>query len=57
MGGEAELYTFGPPVEGSMVRYGADWGAQKVTATASTLDFKFYNIAGAQIDDYRISKP
>ena len=57
MGGEAELYTFGQPVQGSMVRYGADWGAQKVTATASTLDFKFYNILGALIDEYQVSKP
>jgi hypothetical protein len=54
MGGEQDLYTFGTPVPGSMVRYGADWGAQKVVATDTSLTFEFYNIAGVLIDRYQV---
>lgn len=50
--GGASRYQFGKPVKGSAVRYRKSWGAQQVTATASTLTFKFYNTAGKRIDRY-----
>lgn len=50
--GGANRYQFGKPVRGSAVRYRSSWGAQQVTATATTLTFKFYNIAGKRIDRY-----
>ena len=53
--GGAGRYRFDTPVIGSTARYCDDWGAQKVTATDSTLDFEFYNVSGALIDNYRLS--
>jgi hypothetical protein len=55
--GGAKRYLFGKPVSGSKLRYRADWGAQKVTATDTTLDFRFLNVRGTVIDHYRLSTP
>ena len=49
-------YAFGDPVAGSAERYTADWGAQIVTATATSLDFGFYNTRGELIDRWRLER-
>jgi hypothetical protein len=48
--GGASRYSFGKPVEGSRARYRADWGAQRVTVTADTLIFEFWDTAGRLVD-------
>lgn len=53
--GGAPRYAFGPPVRGSAVRYNADWGAQKVTISDTSLTFAFYNVGGGLIDTYTLS--
>jgi hypothetical protein len=53
--GGAPRYAFGTPVAGSKVRYDADWGAQRVTVTPTTLTFAFYNVAGTLVDTYTLS--
>jgi hypothetical protein len=55
--GGAERYMFGTPVQGSQRRYNASWGAQKVTVTAHTMTFEFFNIAGERIDRYVVRQP
>lgn len=52
--GGASRYGFGVPVEGSQARYNADWGAMRVTATESTLDFEFVSLAGQVQDTYHL---
>jgi tartrate-resistant acid phosphatase type 5 len=52
--GGRSLYTFGIPVQGSEVRYSADYGAQLVTATDDSMVLAFYSRAGALIDRYVI---
>jgi tartrate-resistant acid phosphatase type 5 len=54
-GGNGTLYGFNTPVAGSQVRYNSNWGAQRVTATATSMTFEFINRAGAIIDTYTIS--
>lgn len=53
--GGASKYSFGSPIAGSVVRYNADYGAQLVEATATTLTFKFYTRTGALIDTYTLT--
>ena len=54
--GGAPRYTFSTTtVRGSAVRYRANWGAQKVTVTDRTLEFRFYSAAGALRDTYRLA--
>jgi hypothetical protein len=48
-------YAFRKSVAGSAVRYGADFGAQKVTATPTELDFGFYNTGGQLIDSWTLT--
>lgn len=48
--GGGDLYAFSLPVIGSQVRYNADYGAQKVTATCDELRLEFWNRAGGLID-------
>ena len=48
--GGAGRYSFGTPVQGSVVRYNAGWGAQKVTATDKSLHFQFINTGGVVVD-------
>jgi hypothetical protein len=54
--GGAGLYGFSTIVEGSEVRYNADYGAMLVTASADTITFEFYSITdgGTLIDTYTI---
>jgi tartrate-resistant acid phosphatase type 5 len=44
-----------PPVEGSAIRYNANYGALKVDANAHHLTFQFITIDGKVIDTYTIS--
>jgi hypothetical protein len=44
--GGASLYGFNTPVTGSVFRYNANYGAQKVTASDSAITFDFYSIDG-----------
>ena len=53
--GGAPRYAFGAPVAGSRVRYDADWGAQRVTVTPTTMTFAFSNIAGTLVDTFTLS--
>lgn len=53
--GGAQRHTFTTPLPDSAVRYDADWGAQKVTATPTNLRFDFYNVAGHVIDTYTLN--
>ena len=55
--GGAARYPMSTPVKGSAVRYRANWGAQRVTATESELQFDFYNVRGKLVDRYRLTKP
>ncbi len=52
--GGSERYNFTTPVAGSASRYNANWGAQKVTVSSTSLLFEFYDVAGALIDSYTI---
>jgi Calcineurin-like phosphoesterase len=49
------LYSFGPPVAGSLVRYNADHGALLVEATPSGATFKFINRSGAVVDTFVVA--
>jgi hypothetical protein len=49
-------YPFGPPVEGSVVRYNADVGAMLVEAEPQHISFSFITHTGALVDTYRLSK-
>jgi tartrate-resistant acid phosphatase type 5 len=55
LGGEGH-YDFARAVAGSKVRYCADVGAQKATATETNLDFEFYNRAGVMMDSFHLAK-
>ena len=48
------LYTFGPPIAGSQVRYNARHGAMRVTASRTTMIFEFMNIDGVTVDSFTI---
>lgn len=54
--GGAPRYTFATPVAGSRIRYQADWGAQRVTATATSLRFTFQDVSGKTIDSYLLTR-
>lgn len=55
--GGRSLYTFGVPVEGSVVRYNEDYGAMRVQATAAFLEFQFVSRGGVVIDTYTLNGP
>jgi hypothetical protein len=57
--GGRSLYGFGTPVAGSQVRYNADYGSMLVEASATSITFEFWSIAGGgtQIDTYTITAP
>ncbi|MFN3652465.1 MAG: metallophosphoesterase [Armatimonadota bacterium] len=44
------------PAEGSLVRYGADYGAQRVTAASDRITFEFFTRAGELIDSFTLWK-
>jgi len=54
LGGQGR-YDFAAPVAGSAIRYNADFGAQKVTASETALDFNFYNVRGQLIDGFQLT--
>jgi tartrate-resistant acid phosphatase type 5 len=54
--GGAQRYAFRKtPVSGSALRYRANWGAMRATATTATLTFEFYNVNGSRVDRYRLT--
>jgi len=53
--GGASRYEFGTPVPGSVVRYRANWGAQKVTVGEEGLRFEFYAVDGTLADSYTLT--
>jgi hypothetical protein len=55
--GGGGLYRFTAIVEGSVVRYNANYGAMLVTASADAVTFEFYSIAdgGTLVDTYAIT--
>ena len=52
--GGAARYGFATPVAGSALRYNANWGAQKVTASDTSLALEFYNVNGILVDSYHL---
>ncbi len=48
--GGKDLYSFRPPVSGSLVRYNQDYGAQLIAATAQCLNLSFFSRADTLID-------
>jgi tartrate-resistant acid phosphatase type 5 len=54
LGGKSK-YSTGSPVAGSVVRYNSDYGAQLVTATETSLTFKFYTRTGVLVDSYTLT--
>lgn len=53
--GGGAIYYFTTPVPGSQVRYNDDYGAMRVQATETTLQFEFINRSGELIDAYALS--
>lgn len=52
--GGASRYHFGKPLKGSRVRYRSNWGAQRVTVTATSMKFEFFSISGKKVDAYTV---
>jgi hypothetical protein len=52
--GGASQYTFGTPVNGSVIRYRDKHGAMLLTATETMLTFTFVTVDGEVIDTYAI---
>jgi tartrate-resistant acid phosphatase type 5 len=48
--GGKDLYPFGPPEAGSLVRYNQDYGAQLINATTQCLNLTFFSRANELID-------
>jgi tartrate-resistant acid phosphatase type 5 len=51
LGGDTR-YAFGTPVQGSEVRFAKDWGAQRVSVTATAATFEFVDTRGEPVDTY-----
>jgi hypothetical protein len=54
--GGKDLYSFGPPEMGSLVRYNQDYGAQLINATEQCLNLTFYSRTEALIDSVTLRK-
>jgi tartrate-resistant acid phosphatase type 5 len=54
LGGNPTLYSFGTPIAGSQIRYNANNGAMFINSYNDSLVFKFYDITGTLIDNYKI---
>ena len=54
--GGASRYGFGTPVAGSAFRYNANWGAMRIVATDTTVDFAFLSVnsGGTLQDSYHL---
>jgi tartrate-resistant acid phosphatase type 5 len=55
LGGESEGQFGGTPIPGSQIFYNADFGAMKVVASETSMQFQFINVAGQVIDTYTIN--
>jgi hypothetical protein len=53
--GGGPIYSFENNLDGSQVRYNADYGAMRVEATSSKMTFQFVNRSGEVIDTYEIN--
>lgn len=53
--GGTNIYSFGTPVPGSIVRYNGDYGAMLVESSGPTTRFRFINTSGTVIDDATIT--
>ncbi|UCF28929.1 MAG: metallophosphoesterase [Chloroflexota bacterium] len=54
--GGMSRYTFIVPVDGSQVRYNRDYGAMRVEASESTIQFQFVNRLNEVIDTFEITR-
>ena len=54
--GGGSIYSFGTLVPGSRVRFNQDYGAMRVDANGTTLNFQAYTRAGTLIDEYALVK-
>ncbi|MBX7104885.1 MAG: metallophosphoesterase [Gemmataceae bacterium] len=55
LGGQA-IYGFNAPVAGSQLRYNGDYGAMRVTASNTHLQFQFFTRTGTLIDSHALDK-
>lgn len=55
LGGES-TGDFFTPIEGSVVRFGDDYGAMRITASATLLNFEFITVGGVVIDNYSMGQ-
>jgi hypothetical protein len=55
LGGAENIYSFGPPVPGSVTRYNDDYGAMLIDASDSSITFSFYSGANILVDTYAVS--
>ena len=55
LGGES-LGSFTTAIEGSMVRFGSDFGALRVTASSTRLTFEFITRRGVVVDTFTINR-
>lgn len=53
--GGRSAYNFGSPIAGSEVRYNAVNGTMIVDATATSMNFRFFNTSNTEIDNYTIT--
>jgi tartrate-resistant acid phosphatase type 5 len=53
--GGRSIYSFGPPVEGSVVRYNEQYGATVLDADALELQLSFFNVDGKLVDSTRLA--
>lgn len=50
--GGRSIYPFGSPLPQSLARYNATFGALHVTASLTTIQYRFVNIEGSVVDSY-----
>jgi hypothetical protein len=55
LGGDS-LGSFATTIEGSMVRFGSDYGAMRVRASSTSITFEFITRAGTIVDTYTMSR-
>ncbi len=55
LGGRKKIYPFGPPKDGSALRYNQDYGAMLVNAGESCINFSFIDRSATLIDSYTVA--
>ncbi|HEX8423021.1 MAG TPA: metallophosphoesterase, partial [Pyrinomonadaceae bacterium] len=55
LGGDS-LGSFSTAIEGSMVRFGSDYGAMRVRASSTSITFEFITRSGTVVDTYTMSR-